>query len=402
MAYVYWQGQGAQWVSIVAWASMATFLGALVSLTNSILYAREAMGYETVAKIIRSVMALILGYIGVRMGLSFPTILGLLAAATAFQLLLSAYFTKKVMTGFPLRAIGCPQPLKLAKDLLRRSSPFLALMVIGVLYGSIMIILIKIRGLDPNEVGYYASAQRILGMLGILPAMLFQSIFPAFSRLHSEDYPKMQKAFEKAYRYVLLLSFPMAIGLWIVAPHIILFVFGKEFVDGGRILQVLALSLLNGVGYVSSAALIAMHRQKIHAIISGISLVLVGALGWWAIPKWGAVAGAWAYCIGMLAGFIVYSTLSFLWLQVRFPFVWIGKVIISSALMGVVTWFLLKYINFLIVSLFISPAVYLVVLVWTEPFSLDDGESLRQMMPGFIANRLLLPNKSKQYQKIGS
>ena len=401
MAYAFWQGQGAQWVRIAGWAAMATFLGALLSLTNSILYAREAMGYETVAKVLRAVMALVLGYIGVQMGLSFPTILALLAAATAIQLLLSAHFVKRVMTGFPLRAIDCRASRQLAKELLRRSLPFLALWIVGVLYASMNIILLRNLGLDLSEVGYYASAQRIFAMLGIFPAMLFQAIFPAFSRLHSDDYPKMQKAFERAYSYVLLISFPMAIGLSLVAPHVIVFIFGEEFVDGGRILQILGLSLLNGVGHVLSAALLAMHRQRIHAIISSISLVLVGTLAWWAIPKWGAVGAAWAYNFGTLTGFIVYSTLVFHWLHVRFPFVWTGKVIVASAVMGVFTWFLLQYVNFLIVSFVISPAVYLLTLVSFRIFSQEDKRALVRMMPGLIANRLLPPDETIQYQETG-
>jgi len=391
MACVYWQGWKGDILGIAIWTAIMTFLGALLSLTSSILYGREAMGYDTIAKVIRSFLALASAYICVQMRLNFPTILAVFVATSAFQLFLTAYFVRRVLHDFPLHRTSFQRMETFVLDLLRRSIPFLGLMIVGVVYINIPTILVKNLGSDPAEVGYYAAAMRILIFLNIVPSMFFQAILPAFSRLYVENLEKMRKTFELAYRFVILLAYPMAFGLWLVAPHVIHLIYGADFEDSGRVLQILSLSLINGVGWIMAGVLIAMNRQRVIVLLSGLALILMSVIAWWSIPKWGSVAAAWAYNSGTLSGFVVYSVLTYRLLRIRYPFSWVIKVMLASAVMGGMTWFLLQYINFLIVSFFIAPAVYTGVLILIRTFSPNDHMILRQIAPDFISK--LLPLK---------
>lgn len=390
MAYVYWRGGDENIVGIAICMAIMTFLSALSSLNSSILYGREAMGYDTIAKVIRSFLALASAYICVQMRLNFPSILAVFVATSAFRLFLTTYFVIRVLRAFPLHRTYFKQMGTFFRDLLSRSIPFLGLMIVGVVYVNIPIILVKNLSLNPAEVGYYVAALRIFIILNIVPSMLFQAILPTFSRLYVENLEKMRRTFEFSYRFVILLAYPMAVGLWLVAPHVIHLIYGIDFEGGGRILQILALSLINGVGWIMSGALIAMDRQRIIVLISGLGLVLVSVIAWWSIPKWGAVAGAWAYNTGTLIGFVVYSVLTYRLLRIRYPFLWVIKVMLASALMGGMAWFLLQYINFLIVSFFISPAAYIGILILVRTFSPSDYMKLRQIAPDFIAKLLPL------------
>jgi len=388
MVYVYWRGWKDDLVSIAIWATIATFLGALLSLTRSILYAREAMVYDTITKGARSFLALASGYICVQMRLNFPTILAVLASTWAFQLFLNAYFVRRVLNEYPLYRTSFQQMGTFSKELLGRSIPFFALLVASVVYSSLPIILVKNLSFDPAEVGYYAAALRIFIFLKIVPGMLFQAILPAFSRLYKENLEKMRKTFELSYRFVFLFSCPMAFGLWLIAPYVINVIYGTDFAGGGQVLHILSLSLFNGVGWIMSGVLIAMDRQRVMVFLSGISIVSLSLICWWAIPKWGAAGGAWAYNTGPLLGFIVYSVLTYRLLRIRYPFAWVTKVIFASAVMGGITWFLLQYINFLIVSFLIAPAVYIGALILIRTFSTNDHMILRQVAPDFISKLL--------------
>jgi len=388
MACVYWQGWKGDILGIAIWTAIMTFLGALLSLTSSILYGREAMGYDTTAKVIRSFLALASAYICVQMRLNFPTILAVFVATSAFQLFLTACFVRRVLHDFPLHRTSFQRMGTFSKDLLRRSIPFLGLMIVGVVYINIPTILVKNLGSDQAEVGYYAAAMRIFIILNIVPSMLFQAILPAFSRLYVENLEKMRKTFELSYRFVILFACPMAFGLWLVAPQVIHIIYGTDFEGGGRLLQILSLSLINGVGYIMSGALIAMNRQRVIVLLSGFGLVLMSVIAWWSIPKWGAVAGAWAYNSGTLLGFVVYSVLTYRLLRIRYPFEWVVKVMFASALMGGMTWFLLQYVNFLVVSFLIAPVAYIGVLILIRTFSPNDHMILKQIAPDFISKFL--------------
>lgn len=392
MAYVYWRGWKEDLMGIAIWAAIATFFGALLSLTSSVLYAREAMGYATITKVIRSFLALASGFICVQMRLNFPTILAILASTWAFQLFLNAYFVSRIMHEFPLQRTTFQRMGTFSKDLLIRSIPFLALLIVSVVYNNIPIILVKNLSFDPAEVGYYAAAQRILIVLSIMPGMLFQAMLPTFSRLYVENLEKMRNTFEVSYRFVFLLNCPMVFGLWLVAPHVIRFIYGPGFAGSGKVLQILSLSLINGVGWIMACVLIAMNRQRIIVLLSGLSLVLISLIGLWAIPKWEAAAGAWAYSIGTVLGFFAYSILTYRMLRIRYPLDWVIKVILCSAVMGGGTWFLLQYVNFLIVSFLIAPAVYTGVLILIKTFSPDDHMILKKIAPDFISK--LLPAKA--------
>jgi len=369
--------------------AIMTFLSALSSLNSSILYGREAMGYDTIAKVIRSLMALASAYICVQMRLNFPTILAVLASTWIFQLFLNTYFVRRVLHDFALHRTSFQRMGTFSWNLLRQSIPFLALLIASVVYINLPIILVKNLGIDPAEVGYFAAALRIFIFLRIVPGMLFQAILPAFSRLYKENLEKMRKTFELSYRFVFLFSCPMAFGLWLVAPYVINVIYGTDFAGGGQVLHILSLSLINGVGWIISGVLIAMDRQRVIVLLSGISIVSLSLIGWWAIPKWGAVAGAWAYNIGPLSGFIIYSVLMYRMLRIRYPFEWVIKVMLGSAVMGGITWFLLQYINFLIVSFLIAPAVYIGVLILIRTFSSNDHMILKQIAPDFISKLLV-------------
>ena len=390
---VFWQEGKGDILSIAVWAAISAFLAQILSLTSSILYGREAMGYDTIAVVIRSFLALAACCICVLLRLSFPTILAVFAATSAFRLLMTLYFVRKVLSAFPFRRTFFQRIATFSWSLLRRSIPFLALMIVDVVYINLPIILVKNLSINPVEVGYYAAAQRIFIVLVVVPGALFRSILPTFSRLYIENLEKMKKTFELSYRFVFLFGCPMAFGLWLVAPHVIHFIYGPGFAGSGKVLQILSISLINGVGYIISGALIAMDRQRILVLISGLSLTLVLLIAWWSIPHWGAIAGAWSYNVGTLLGFFVYSILIYRILRIRYPFVWVTKVILTSAVMGGVTLFLLKYINFLIVSFLIAPAVYLGVLILIKTFSKDDRMILRQITPDFIFK--FLPAKAQ-------
>jgi PST family polysaccharide transporter len=317
MAFVFWKEGKEDVAGIAIWTAIITFLGALLSLTSSILYGREAMGYDTIAKVLRSFLALASAYICVQMRLNFTTILAVFAATSAFQLFLASYFVGKVLHVFPIPRTSFQRMGTFSKDLLSRSLPFLVLMIVGVFYNSIPTILVKNLSFDPAEVGYYAAAHRIFFVLNIMPSMLFQAILPAFSRLYVENLEKMRKIFKLGYRFVILLACPMAFGLWLVAPRVIHLIYGADFEGGGQVLKILAVSLINGVGWVMTGALIAMDRQRVIVLISGVGVVLMSVIAWWSIPIWGAVAGAWAYTSGTLLGFVVYSALTYRLLRIR-------------------------------------------------------------------------------------
>ncbi|MEO0597806.1 MAG: lipopolysaccharide biosynthesis protein [Chloroflexota bacterium] len=91
------------------------------------------------------------------------------------------------------------------------------------------------------QLGFYAIAARIPEMIiANLSLVLTQALFPAYSKLQ-HDIPRLKDWFIMTTKYTSFLSVPAGIGMSVVAPELVLIVFGDQWVETIRFLQVLAL-----------------------------------------------------------------------------------------------------------------------------------------------------------------
>jgi O-antigen/teichoic acid export membrane protein len=167
-----------------------------------------------------------------------------------------------------------------------------ALLGLLMLHTDILII----GALRPAEdVGYYAAAYRIVQLLYLIPSILATSLFPTFSRLAGHDNTLMKTALERALTMVFLIALPLAAGGILIAPGLITFLFGAEFLPATAAFQILLLTLLVDFPVVIlSNALFAYNRPKAltaYAAIGGLSNV---ALDFLLIPTFGITGSAWA------------------------------------------------------------------------------------------------------------
>ncbi|MEL7069938.1 MAG: lipopolysaccharide biosynthesis protein [Cyanobacteria bacterium J06581_3] len=94
--------------------------------------------------------------------------------------------------------------------------------------------------LGPVSLGYYTVAYKLLVTLNQLIAEAVRKVaMPAFSKLQSEP-KKMQEAFYKASRLMSFLSLPLYFSAAILAPEIVLALFGTEWLPSVPVMQVLA------------------------------------------------------------------------------------------------------------------------------------------------------------------
>ncbi|MCR4328864.1 MAG: flippase [Patescibacteria group bacterium] len=188
-----------------------------------------------------------------------------------------------------------------------------------------------------EDVGFYSAVYRIVQLLYIIPSILAVSAFPAFSRLATTAPPLMKAALEKTLTAIFLIALPLAAGGIVLAPHIISFLFGTEFLPGTDAFRILLLTLIVDFPVVIlSNALFAYHRSKaltVYATIGGLSNVALNLL---LIPQFGIAGCAWATFIAQIA-----ST-AYLWgtLRTHVPFAvftYLPIAIVSTLAMTAIT-----------------------------------------------------------------
>lgn len=374
----YWDSELKKIMFVV---SATTFLQALISSSTAIFFAYERMKYEALGIILRSILALSAGILAINLEYDFIHILIILFLISWIRFFFNYYYLFKIID---FKSIINEKwfDWRFNLNVLKKSIPFAILTFIGVIYSNIVIIILRIFVNDIN-VGYFSAAQKIYGIVFIIPSMFLSAIFPSLTSSFNSSVNKMKIIYLTAYRYLWVISLPMAVGIILTAKYFILIIFGQKFTSAVQPLQILAVSILNSVGYLNSPALLAMGKEKFLTFSFGFILMCVSIASYLLIANKGVVGACWALTIGNGIGFFLYSISIFRWLNLRYPIIFIIKTIFAALIMGIVINYLLLYINFLIVSFVIAPFIYIILILSFNIFNKDDFSILKSLIPNY-------------------
>ena len=151
--------------------------------------------------------------------------------------------------------------------------------------------------LGPTALGYYNIAYRLLLLMtNLLTNTMMQVALPTFSRLQSQP-EKMRQAFYTATQLSSLIAFPTFFGMIVLAPELIPFVFGENWLPSVPVMQVLAMiGILHSISYFNQSVILAMGKPAWRMGINAVNAV-GNVLGFILVVRWGILAVAAAYVI---------------------------------------------------------------------------------------------------------
>ena len=165
-----------------------------------------------------------------------------------------------------------------------------------------------VRGALPRDYSYvqplstrYNIADRLMRLpLTNVTAVTGAVMFPALPTLQDEV-DSVKKVYLRANRLIALLTFPMMLGLVVVAEPVILVFYGEKWRNAVSILQLLSLagmaqSIYNTAGWIflSRGRPDILFRLGVLSMLVRVAGVLIGM-------HWGLVGIAWAYVLGGFA-----------------------------------------------------------------------------------------------------
>jgi len=265
-------------------------------------------------------------------------------------------------------------------------------------------------------------AQQLLGIYTVaikayvVPTMLSSSIvtalFPQLSELYTQKGLKgLKEAFNTATRYSVLASFPVIIGLALLAyPTVILFG-GWEYRDAGIPLTVLCLAAIPvALGVAFGLTLMTLERTKTVSLITLTSILSTSVLAYinlaYFYPNLGLTGPAWARVISSIVGFglSVYAlrkvfSLTFdkeaLWkASTATLFMTVAILLLDAARQMLTTpprQFLLPPLHWLPLYVIIGAVAYFFSLVALKAIKKHDVELFKEYLPrrfGWVASLL--------------
>ena len=224
-----------------------------------------------------------------------------------------------------------------------------------------------------GDVGIYAAAQKIVGILAVVPTLVATSTFPVFSRLaHQKDSIHMREAMESVLRILFLFAIPLVLGGIVLSAPLLAFIFGAAYVSGASAMSVLLVSILAIFPLTILVNFVFAYDEQRKTIIYPIiaSIVNVG-LNYILIPRFGMIGAS----IATLVSNAVYIILMFrLCLKIETFSLWRGlpKIIISAVLMAIFSW-LIQILDLpVLLNIVLSAGLYFIALKFLKEKSLEE------------------------------
>ena len=93
--------------------------------------------------------------------------------------------------------------------------------------------------LDSAAVGIYNAAFRIVMLLNVVANLGSLGVLPLISKLYATSQEDVGVAYHATLRISLLITLPAAAGLWLIAPKLIIPIFGPDFIESVPALRLL-------------------------------------------------------------------------------------------------------------------------------------------------------------------
>lgn len=187
------------------------------------------------------------------------------------------------------RTVAHPQfrfDTQLWPSLLRFGFPFMLNAAATLLLYNVDSVLLSLMRTDA-EVGWYNAAYRLLDGFYLFPQILSATLYPSLARLYGDD-KRMLALYRRGIKYAMFLALPISIIGVVLAEDLILFIYGREFINAVPALQIILLGMsFIFIHEVSVVLLSSIHRQTIAFYISITVLTLNVVLNLLLIPHIG-------------------------------------------------------------------------------------------------------------------
>ena len=260
------------------------------SLLRNGLYAVQKLGYEAIAVVLESLVLLGLVVIGIKTKQGVAFFVWAYAAQYAF----SCIYFAVVLAAKRIAVIGWRFEVPLLREWFWKGLPFALTFVLTILYFRIDQPLVY--ALRPHvEAGLYGAAYKPFESLLFIPQTFLSIVFPVLAIYHRERAGALLDAVNRFFKALLLVGWPMSLGIFVLAHPLNRALFGPEYVLSEPALRILSLSL--GFAFVNNAfigALSASDRQSSFTWAAAWSLAANLALNLTLIPAFGYLGASWA------------------------------------------------------------------------------------------------------------
>jgi len=363
-----------QTIKVVYFIGLFIIFDAFILVFDSIFRAFERMKYPSIGQIFNGILLLLGALFAIKQG---SNIVGfaLLFSLASLIILVYIFIISTWKFGLPKMEIDWI----FWKNTVKEALPFgLTGTLITFYYWIDSVMLSLMQGND--VVGYYNAAYRVALVLLAIPMAVNGAIVPILSQFYITSRSSLKFAFEKHFKYMIILALPIGVGITLLADKIILLIFGVEYEPSIIALQILVWGIVLIFARTAFERLFeSINQQIIVTKVFGGCVILNVILNLILIPKYSYIGASIATVMTDLTVFIlVYiwsSRLNYYTSHKKFLSV-IFKVAIASVIMGI----FLEYFKNLssLILVLLAVGIYVAAIFLLKAVSKEDINLLRK------------------------
>jgi len=255
--------------SIIWVLTLFILISGFFNIIYAFLHSRQRMEYDAAAKIFQIILMAAIGFFVLftspsSINLSYAYLIANVVSLVVILILFHYFFH--------------PLKLEFKKDIwkkfLKISWPLSLGFVTGWLYIDIDSIMMGLFG-QITEIGWYNAASKISLAIIISVSLISRSFYPVLSKFFKESKENLQKAWDYQMKLMIILSIPIMVGGFVLAPKIIHLFYGLENYSFS-VLAFRILIFITGISffyYPYCMILIVSNQQK-----RSFYLILIGAI----------------------------------------------------------------------------------------------------------------------------
>ena len=342
-----------------------TVLSSFGGLFRAVFHAFEKMEYESLLTIIQQVIVVSIGLTLLFLGYNLIQVVSVFLLGGVINVVFSLIVTVKkfVKPEFEL-------DFNFWKTLIINAIPFGLTAIFVIIYVRIDTVMLSMMVGDA-PVGWYNAAVTLILGLTFIPGVFLGAVFPVFSRFYTSSIDSLKNAYEKAFKYLFIILFPIAIGTTLLADKFILVIYGEQFIHSIIALQILIWwNVLGALNWLLGITLQSINKQKLFAVSTGIGAILNVVLNLFLIPIMSYVGASITTIITEIILFVLlfYFVSTYLY---RLPLLKVTtKTIAAGIVMGIGIYYIQSFNVLMVVA--IAIVIYFLALAALGGISKED------------------------------
>jgi O-antigen/teichoic acid export membrane protein len=236
--------------------------------------------------------------------------------------------------------------------------------------------------MQTKDVGIYAAAYTLTGMISLFLTPFQTVLLPAVSKSYDEgDMAKTQNYLKYSLKYLLMLTIPATFGLSVLASPLLNIFTTEEFASGNVIIPLVSFGLLL-FGFYRIGLFVFYLVKKTSWVLKllVISTALNIGLNLLLIPRIGIVGAAVATLIAYAVLAILTIVIAFRYFKFDLGFVFIMKSVLASAVMAGAIWLYKPWgITEVIIAILLGIIIYFAIILVLKGFSKKELSMIKEL-----------------------